>query len=42
MEKQVKAWYNSYIIKPQGGLDHDVMWTQFQKYGNMRMHQNSH
>ena len=26
-KRQKKA---SYIIKPQGGLDHDVMWTQFQ------------
>jgi len=28
-EKQEKAWYIFYVIKPQGGLDHD-MWTQFQ------------
>ena len=21
-----------HIIKPQGGLDHDVMWTQFQYF----------
>ena len=28
-EKQEMAWYN-YVIKPQGGLDRDVMWTRFQ------------
>ena len=29
-KKQEKAWYNSYILKLQGGLNNDVMWIQFQ------------
>jgi len=29
-EKWEKAWYNSYMFKPQGGVDHAVMWTLFQ------------
>jgi len=42
MEKWEKAWYNSYIIKSQGGLNHDVMWIPFSNYGNVPTHQNSH
>ena len=34
-EKREKAWYNFYIIKPQGGLDHDVCGLGFSNYGNV-------
>jgi len=34
-EKREKAWYNYYIIKPQGGLDHDICGLCFSNYGNV-------
>jgi len=39
-EKQEKAWYifYMYVIKPQGGLDHDVCGLGFSKYGNVPTH----
>jgi len=33
-EKREKAWY-IYVIKPQGGLDHDVCGLGFSNYGNV-------
>ena len=38
LEKREKAWYVFYIIKPQGGLDHDVGGLNFSNYGNVPMH----
>ena len=37
-EKWEKAWYHSYITKPQGGLDHDVHGLGFSNDGNVPMH----
>jgi len=34
-EKWEKAWYNFYIIKPQGGLNDDVCGLGFSNYGNV-------
>ena len=34
-EKREKAWYIFYVIKPQGGLEHDVCGLGFSNYGNM-------
>jgi len=39
-EKREKAWYNFYVIKPQGtryvgGLDHDVCGLGFSNNGNV-------
>jgi len=37
-EKREKAWYIFYVIKPQGGLDHDVCGLGFSNYGNVPTH----
>jgi len=39
LEKWEKAWYDFYVIKPQGGLNHDVCGLGFSNYGNVPMHQ---
>jgi len=31
--KKEKAWYNSYVIKPQGGLNHDICGLGFNNWG---------
>ena len=38
-EKREKAWYIFYVIKPQGGLDHDVCGLGFSNYGKVPMRQ---
>ena len=38
-EKREKAWYIFYVIKPQGGLNHDVCGLGFSNYGNVPMRQ---
>ena len=37
-EKWEKAWYNFYVIKSQGGLDHDVCGLGLSNYGNVPTH----
>jgi len=34
-EKREKAWYIFYVIKSQGGLNHDVCGLGFSNYGNV-------
>jgi len=34
-EKREKAWYIFYVIKPQGGLEHDVCGLGCSNYGNV-------
>jgi len=34
-EEWEKAWYNFYIIKPQGGVDDDVCGLGFSNYGKV-------
>jgi len=41
-EKREKAWYNFYVIKPQGGLDHEVCGLGFSNYGNVPTHVIAH
>ena len=37
-EKWEKAWYIFYVIKPQGGLDHEICGVCFSNYGNVPTH----